>query len=500
MKKILFPTLIAFCLASLFSCAVKDDQAGVTITGNTGKIYGTVALPTSTALARKSQSKQVALEVVNPVWDSIIVVLAQAVDTGWVLDSSKVDSAGFFTFDSLVAGRYFVAAHFPDGSTLQHDAIQLEQGQSQEVTLEGKPILAIEGFQTWNLNIKCENGTGDTAKRAALFGPSHPSPLVSVRYLESSYQIMGRMYTSYYVFGTMISVQFPRQTSKPDTVEIIVDASIYDRYSQNFVEFTPGQDATPIVKDTIPHRRLRITWDSNGPSCVLLDSIGIPHVSCESYTPQQTAGDIEIQNELGSILRDFVPTQLNDTIKGYLFQDSITLGGGRSASELLEAKAIADTSTDTSQFIRVDYSSLKIEKNHFDLDMLKSLPQIVVDALNADSNVNTINIGPSHNTPVYWDTVPGAFIDAKSQPYQDLWVPFESNSNYDYSKWLKQTFPHYQVPQGYVSIRKAGEYALLSFGYEGQCDNEYAYLLKQDSTKHYQLVMNWVSWTGLACD
>lgn len=119
MKIIVLATLFA-----LTSCSIKEDQAGVSITGNTGKISGVVL-----SSEKPTLSKRVA------VIEEMVLVELQSSAKGFETESLFVNLKEAFIFDSLPPGDYQITITQEEEQLAILRDIPLEDGEAVRVTL-----------------------------------------------------------------------------------------------------------------------------------------------------------------------------------------------------------------------------------------------------------------------------------------------------------------------------------------------------------------------------
>lgn len=470
-------------MAALFACSpIKEDQSGVTITGNTASIHGQVVLASGTALARKGHA-------VSGIYDSIMVYLLQEVEGGYEVDSMTVDSLMAFRFEDLEAGVYTLQARLPNGELLTEAGIRLTEGQSRQVDLrQGGSGMGTDSMVVWELDIAC----GDTTLQAVFYGPGDQAGGIQIRMLEQPMAYYGRSMPWQEGRGTKIALRFPRRLleGKKD-LEILTGVADWGHWGYVGVEVT-GESKTLFPEiDTIPNRRMRISWNEEGPTCTMIDSIGIPHVSCKAYEPPRLATLAEIQSGIGLIFRDMVnELGVNDSVAGYLFLDEVMRGRGGGLVSLWESKQYMDSVSSIP-----DGSGFVLLLSNLDKAFLDSIPLEVIEGLYADTLLPSIKIGGQLNHSDYWNQVPGIFYDELVTYYTTHHVPFDSSLS-RYQAFLQ--FPNFVQSAQPLYLNRYEDYALVSQG--NACDGETHTLLRRNASGVYKLIKRWSPAQILACD
>lgn len=491
-------------MASLLACSpIKEDQSGVTITGNTASIHGQVVLANGTALARKVQT-------VSGLYDSIMVYLLQEIEGGYEVDSMSVDSLMAFRFEDLEAGVYTLQAKLPNGELLTEAGIRLSEGQSRKVDLrQGGSGMGTDSMVVWEVDIACRDSTVSVIYNteedmedkieqtivdifdAVLYGPGDQAGGIQIRMLEQPMAYYGRMYLWQETRGTKIAIRFPRNLIEGDKkLEILFGIAKWATGGALAMDGEEPKQLFPEI-DTIPNRRMRISWDKDGPTCTAIDSIGIPHVSCSAYKPPQVASLAEIQNAVGSVFRDMVnELGVNDSISGYVFFDEITRTKSQGLQTALLRKEYFDTASVVIDTPDVYISYLDLDKAFYD-----SIPKEVFEGLNADTLLPSIKIGGQLNHSNYWNKVPGIFYDKFVTPYTIHHVPFDSSiANF----YFFRLFADYVQPREWLNLNRYEDYALISES-DG-CSTEQQTLLRRNASGVYKLIKRWYYYSYLTCD
>ena len=120
--------LVTTSLAAMLlsACAISEEtDAGVTVTGNTAKIHGTVTIDSAVALRRVALSTSVSQVRVN---------LMNAKDS--LLATKTPSELGEYLFDSLVAGSYrIVAINLLTGRGSDTASVTLAKAETKEQSL-----------------------------------------------------------------------------------------------------------------------------------------------------------------------------------------------------------------------------------------------------------------------------------------------------------------------------------------------------------------------------
>lgn len=491
------------CVLALFlfltSCSLKDDnQAGVSITGNTGKISGIIVLESSKNLSRRGS---VSLNY----WDSVEVVLGHESDTGWVVESSNADSSGRFEFDQLEEATYNLEATLPTGERIQKAGIVLKQGEALDVELRQGTSLGSSGFEVWDVEIQTDpdSAANSLYKGCAFQGSSSPFPFVDVRL---------RNVNRWVAEPALSEPALSKRT-------LVASWAIgyTGLYSAAVSIHRPSGSNSQILMiglcmDSLPERRLEITKTGKDYSCTLLDPVDSVHVACRAgqlTNPEVKARD-EVLDRLGTLPRDFSKYFEDSLGYGIIINPQIGLSSNDVVQQLIAVKETLespDTSTiesDTS--IQHPYSpDIPPATPSPSSSLVEKISLEELRALLADTLWDGWYVGSTLNSTEYWGDVKGTFVDITKQPFDDLWIPFESTLAPKYQgadpadAWISMNHPGYEANHDIKNIRMAGDYAVIST--QGTCSAyEAHFLFKKDSSGTYRHLGNWPIVTDDQCE
>lgn len=471
----------------LSSCALKEDQAGVSITGNTGKISGNILLSSAQSLARQHV-------VAATFWDSVTVVLGHESKEEWVYDTTGVDSTGYYEFENLEAGTYFIEATLPDQEVLKKGDLNLSEGDSLRVNLKQGSGNSFAGFETWNVVIQTIPDTNASfiLPGCELRGSSRPFPFVDVRLKElnpETQNFLGKQQ-----LASIVLLGVPYFSS--------VAISIMRPVGSNTQILKVG-----LCMDSSIERNLEITRTGSLYSCELQDPVDSVQVNCSAYEDPsfyEPKPKEEFLQRLGNFPRDFAKYLSDSLGRGIIINPKIALSNNGAAEQLVQVRMNLDADTATTDIPARPDIEMNPNMNP-DPSWVKDIPLQALQALVADTLLGEGNLGKSLNTAEYWGDVQGVIADIAKEPYEALWIPFEAVMEPKYEgkspaeAWVSIYYPGYEANHDIHDIRLAGDLALVST--QGTCwFYESYHLFQKDSTGTYRHIGNWPIVSALQCE